>query len=327
MSRGWRWSGRPNAGKSTLFNRLVGEERSIVHDQPGTTRDAVDTVIETPDGTFCFIDTAGMRRPSRTDYGTEHHSVLRALDALDGADIALLVIDATVGATHQDQRLAERVGAAGCPSVVVLNKWDLVAPAERDDVLAGVGDRLAFLGDAPVIRISAQIGPQRAQGAAGAARGGRGLPHPDPYRRAQPGLARTSRPNTPPPGPHPLRRPGRGRPAHLHPVRERPDAGRLPALRGEPAPGALRPRTDPDQAARPHRRTLSGRHGVVRRVRPAGRGRPARRARAAARPAAPCSPRPSTRRIPWTFKTMLVAFVIYLGYRGYQGITWIIHHV
>ncbi|HXR53515.1 MAG TPA: ribosome biogenesis GTPase Der [Acidimicrobiales bacterium] len=150
--------GRPNAGKSTLFNRLVGEERSIVHDLPGTTRDAVDTVIETPDGKFCFIDTAGMRRPSRTDYGTEHHSVLRALDALDGADIALLIIDATVGATHQDQRLAERVGVAGCPSVVVLNKWDLVAPAERDDVLAGVGDRLAFLGDAPVIRISALSG-------------------------------------------------------------------------------------------------------------------------------------------------------------------------
>jgi GTP-binding protein len=150
--------GRPNAGKSTLFNRLVGEERSIVHDLPGTTRDAVDTVIETPDGKFCFIDTAGMRRPSRTDYGTEHHSVLRALDALDGADIALLIIDATVGATHQDQRLAERVGVAGCPSVVVLNKWDLVAPADRDDVLAGVGDRLAFLGDAPVIRISALSG-------------------------------------------------------------------------------------------------------------------------------------------------------------------------
>jgi GTP-binding protein len=150
--------GRPNAGKSTLFNRLVGEERSIVHDMPGTTRDAVDTVIETKEGTFCFVDTAGMRRPSRTDYGTEHHSVLRALDALDGADIALLVIDATVGATHQDQRLAERVGVAGCPSVVVLNKWDLVDAADRDDVLAGVGDRLAFLSDAPVIRISALSG-------------------------------------------------------------------------------------------------------------------------------------------------------------------------
>jgi len=150
--------GRPNAGKSTLFNRLVGEERSIVHDQPGTTRDSVDTVIETPEGTFCFVDTAGMRRPARTEQGTEHHSVLRALDALDGADLAILVIDSTVGATHQDQRLAERVGAAGCPSVVVLNKWDLVAAEARDDVLAGVGDRLAFLGQAPVLRISARTG-------------------------------------------------------------------------------------------------------------------------------------------------------------------------
>jgi len=150
--------GRPNAGKSTLFNRLVGEERSIVHDLPGTTRDAIDTVIETPVGRFCFVDTAGMRRPSRTDFGTEHHAVLRALDALDGADIALLVIDATVGATHQDQRLAERIGGAGCPAVVVLNKGDLVAPDVRDDVLAGVGDRLAFLGQSPVLRISAATG-------------------------------------------------------------------------------------------------------------------------------------------------------------------------
>jgi GTP-binding protein len=150
--------GRPNAGKSTLFNRLVGEERSVVHDKPGTTRDAVDTVIETPEGTFCFVDTAGMRRPSRTERGTEYYAVLRALTALDDAHIALLVIDATVGVTHQDQRLAERVGGAGCPAVVVLNKWDLVVPEQRADVLAAVGDRLAFLGDAPVLRISAKTG-------------------------------------------------------------------------------------------------------------------------------------------------------------------------
>jgi GTPase len=150
--------GRPNAGKSTLFNRLVGEERSIVHDLPGTTRDAIDTVIETADGAFCFVDTAGMRRPSRLDQGTEHHAVLRALDALDAADIALLVIDATVGVTHQDQRLAERVGVAGCPAVVVLNKWDVVAVEEREELLAGVGDRLGFLGSAPVIRVSAKTG-------------------------------------------------------------------------------------------------------------------------------------------------------------------------
>jgi GTP-binding protein len=140
--------GRPNVGKSTLFNRLVGDERSVTHDAPGTTRDAVDTVVETPD----------MRRKSRTERGTEYFSVLRALDALDRSDIALLVIDATAGVTHQDQRLAERVGAAGCPTVVVLNKWELIPTEERNDILVDVGDRLAFLGDAPVLRVSALSG-------------------------------------------------------------------------------------------------------------------------------------------------------------------------
>ena len=150
--------GRPNVGKSTLFNRLLGEERSIVHDLPGTTRDAIDTVVETPEGPVCFIDTAGLRRPSKTDRGTEQHATLRALRALERADIAILVIDATVGASHQDQRLAERIGVSGCPAIVAINKWDLVPPDERDDVLAGVGDRLAFLGSAPVLKISARSG-------------------------------------------------------------------------------------------------------------------------------------------------------------------------
>jgi GTP-binding protein len=151
--------GRPNVGKSTLFNRLLGEERSIVHDMPGTTRDTIDTVVETPDGPICFIDTAGLRRPSKShDGGTEQHATLRALRALEKAHIALLVIDATVGASHQDQRLAERIGVSGCPAIVVLNKWDLVPTEDRDDVLAGVGDRLAFLGSAPVLKISAISG-------------------------------------------------------------------------------------------------------------------------------------------------------------------------
>ena len=150
--------GRPNVGKSTLFNRLLGEERSIVHDMPGTTRDAIDTVVETPDGPVCFIDTAGLRRPSKTDRGTEQHATMRALRALERADVALLVIDATIGASHQDQRLAERIGVSGCPAIVVLNKWDQVPTEGRDDVLAGVGDRLAFLGSAPVLKMSALSG-------------------------------------------------------------------------------------------------------------------------------------------------------------------------
>ena len=150
--------GRPNVGKSTLFNQLLGEERSIVHDMPGTTRDTIDTVVDTPEGPICFIDTAGLRRPSKTDRGTEQHSTLRALRALERAHIALLVIDATVGASHQDQRLAERIGVSGCPAIVVLNKWDLVPTDDRDDVMAGVGDRLAFLGSAPVLKVSALSG-------------------------------------------------------------------------------------------------------------------------------------------------------------------------
>ncbi len=150
--------GRPNVGKSTLFNQLIGEERSVVHDMPGTTRDAIDTLIETEQGLIRFIDTAGMRRRAKTEAGLETYAVLRSLDALDRADIAILVIDATVGATGQDQRLAERISAAGCPSIVILNKWELIPTEERDSVLATVGDKLAFLGDAPVIKTTATSG-------------------------------------------------------------------------------------------------------------------------------------------------------------------------
>ncbi len=145
-------------GKSTLFNKLLGEERAIVHDMPGTTRDAIDTVVETPDGPVRFIDTAGLRRPSKTDRGTEQHSTMRALRALERADVAILVIDATIGASHQDQRLAERIGVSGCPAIVALNKWDQVPIDDREDVTAGVGDRLAFLGAAPVLKMSALSG-------------------------------------------------------------------------------------------------------------------------------------------------------------------------
>ncbi|MGC8509731.1 MAG: ribosome biogenesis GTPase Der [Acidimicrobiales bacterium] len=150
--------GRPNVGKSTLFNTLIGEERSVVHDLPGTTRDAIDTVVDTPSGRIRFIDTAGMRRRAKTEAGLETYAVLRSLEALDRADIALLVIDATVGATGQDQRLAERISGAGCPSIVVVNKWELVATEDHEDVLASIGDKLAFLGDAPVLKTTALSG-------------------------------------------------------------------------------------------------------------------------------------------------------------------------
>ena len=150
--------GRPNVGKSTLFNRLVGEDRAVVHDMAGTTRDSIDTLVETPDGPVVFIDTAGMRRKGRIDDSAEYYSFVRALRSIDDADVALLVIDATVGVTAQDQRLAERVDASGCPVVLILNKWDLVGTEERLEVQAEVKRMLAFVGDPSVLKISATSG-------------------------------------------------------------------------------------------------------------------------------------------------------------------------
>jgi GTP-binding protein len=150
--------GRPNVGKSTLFNRLIGDERSVVHDMPGTTRDAVDTIVETEDGPIRFVDTAGMRRRSKVDEATEYYSLVRALQAIDRSDVALLVIDATIGVTAQDQRLAERIDAAGCPVVVLLNKWELLDADAREDVGYQISQRLHFIGESPVLKISALSG-------------------------------------------------------------------------------------------------------------------------------------------------------------------------
>ncbi len=147
--------GRPNVGKSTLFNRMVGDDRSVVHDMPGTTMDTIDTIVETPDGPLRFVDTAGMRRQSRVEEQTEYTSVVRALNAVDQADAALLVIDASQGVAHQDQRLGERIDAAGTAVVIVLNKWDLIETEEREQVIEDVADRLSFLGYAQILKLSA----------------------------------------------------------------------------------------------------------------------------------------------------------------------------
>jgi GTP-binding protein len=150
--------GRPNVGKSTLFNRLIGDERSIVHDMPGTTRDTIDTVVSTPEGHVRFVDTAGMRRRAKEAEGAEYYSMVRSLQAIDRANLALLVIDASEGVTKQDQRLAERVDAAGNPVVVVLNKWDLLDAEAKDVVRTDVADMLGFIGYAPALEISAKSG-------------------------------------------------------------------------------------------------------------------------------------------------------------------------
>jgi GTPase len=150
--------GRPNVGKSTLFNRLDRDQRAVVHDRAGTTRDTIDTIIETESGPVRILDTAGMRRRGKVDESTEWYSVVRALRAVDSADVALLVVDATVGVTHQDQRLAERASLAGSPVVVLLNKWDLTDEEQRALVGSQVADRLGFLPNAPVLKISALTG-------------------------------------------------------------------------------------------------------------------------------------------------------------------------
>ena len=150
--------GMPNVGKSTLFNKLVGEARSVVHDEPGTTRDSVDTVAQTELGPVRFVDTAGLRRKARIDQETERYAALRALRSIDQADIVLLLIDAAAGVTHQDLRLAERVDNAGCPVLLLLNKWELLNAEQRADLREEVQRRLSFVGDGSVFPITALTG-------------------------------------------------------------------------------------------------------------------------------------------------------------------------
>lgn len=150
--------GRPNVGKSTLLNRLLGEERVLVSPEPGTTRDPIDAVVELDGEPFRVWDTAGIRRASRVDEATEFYSVQRAREALAAADVALLVADATQGITHQEQRLAEEIAAAGAGLIILLNKWDAADPEDKENTEDGTGDRLGFVSWAPVLRLSAYTG-------------------------------------------------------------------------------------------------------------------------------------------------------------------------
>ena len=150
--------GMPNVGKSTLFNQLVGEARSVVHDDPGTTRDSVDSIAQTDLGPIRFVDTAGLRRKARIDQETERYAALRALRSIDQADIVLLVIDATAGITHQDLRLAERVDNAGCPVLLLLNKWELLNAEQRAEMREEAQRRLSFVGDGSIFPITALTG-------------------------------------------------------------------------------------------------------------------------------------------------------------------------
>jgi GTP-binding protein len=151
--------GRPNVGKSSLFNRIVGAERAIVDDRPGTTRDAVDTVVELPDGrVYRFVDTAGMRRKKAKRDATEYFSTLRAVHALERAAVALLVIDAHEPISEQEQKLARQIVDAGRALVVVWNKWDLVDEERREWIERERDRLLGHVSFAPVVRTSATSG-------------------------------------------------------------------------------------------------------------------------------------------------------------------------
>ncbi len=151
--------GRPNAGKSSLTNRLTGVERSIVSDVAGTTRDAIDTVVEHEGKKYRIVDTAGIRRKSQIDEDVEYYGFVRSLRAIDRAEVVLLMVDATLGLTDQDQRVAGLAAERGCAMVILINKWDLIEdPNRRDEIRDGIADRMKFVGYAPVISISAKTG-------------------------------------------------------------------------------------------------------------------------------------------------------------------------
>ncbi|MDD2212567.1 MAG: ribosome biogenesis GTPase Der [Clostridia bacterium] len=149
--------GRPNVGKSSLVNVILGEERVIVSDLPGTTRDAIDSLFQKEGQHYLLIDTAGMRRKGNIEENTERYSVIRALRAVDRSDLVLIVLDAVEGVTEQDQRIAGYVHEAGKGVIIVINKWDLVAKDEQtiERFREKIRTQLAFMTYAPMIFVSA----------------------------------------------------------------------------------------------------------------------------------------------------------------------------
>ncbi|AEV69089.1 ribosome biogenesis GTPase Der [Acetivibrio clariflavus] len=152
--------GKPNAGKSSLINKILGEERVIVSDIPGTTRDAIDTYVENEEGKFVFIDTAGIRRKSKITENIERYSAIRSWTAIERADVCLIMIDAVEGVTEQDTKIAGYAHEQGKASIVVVNKWDLVekTTGTLEEYRKTVLEKLGFMLYAPVVFISAKTG-------------------------------------------------------------------------------------------------------------------------------------------------------------------------
>ncbi|MBE6830035.1 MAG: ribosome biogenesis GTPase Der [Ruminococcaceae bacterium] len=152
--------GKPNVGKSSLVNKISGEERCIVSDIAGTTRDAIDTTIENQHGRFTLIDTAGLRRKSKVDDSIEKYSVIRAQMAIERADVCVIMIDASVGFTDQDSKVAGLAHEAGKGCVIVVNKWDIIEKDDRTmiEYRKKLEDDFSFMSYAPMIFISAKTG-------------------------------------------------------------------------------------------------------------------------------------------------------------------------
>lgn len=152
--------GKPNVGKSSLINRIAGEERVIVSDIAGTTRDATDTVIENENGKYVFIDTAGIRRKSKVTEKIEHYSVLRAYMAVDRSDVCIIVIDALVGFTDQDSKVAGYAHEQGKACIVAVNKWDAVEKDSNtmEEFTNDLKEKFSFMSYVPFIFISAKTG-------------------------------------------------------------------------------------------------------------------------------------------------------------------------
>lgn len=150
--------GRPNVGKSTLLNHLLAQERVIVSDTPGTTRDPIDVDVDIDGHIYRMVDTAGIRRKPQISEDADFYAVLRAKEALKHADVALLMVDATEGVTHQDQRIAAEIVEAGTGLVILLNKWDAIDEEQREMTERSLPDRFGFVGWAPVLRMAAKTG-------------------------------------------------------------------------------------------------------------------------------------------------------------------------
>ena len=153
--------GKPNVGKSSLLNRILGEERVIVSDVAGTTRDAIDSYFENETGKYCFIDTAGMRRKSKVDDAIEKYSNMRTISAIERSDVCLILVDANEGVTEQDTKIAGLVHEAGKAAIIVVNKWDAVADKETNtmrDMEAQVREGLSYMSYAPIHFMSALTG-------------------------------------------------------------------------------------------------------------------------------------------------------------------------